>query len=121
MPLLPPGEMFHSRVSSKFLNFSVVMMSAAGRTRVSAPSLTPHPEGIVSIFHPRQPTVEWPSNSRRQPAARSSGVNVLSPAGPADEPAGRLWAGAGAGDGAGAQPPARAPETQVPIRRTALR
>src|SRR5437764_12767539 len=78
MPLLPFGETFHSSVSSKFLNFSVVMMSAAGRTRVSAPSLTPHPDGIVSIFHPRQPAVLWPSNKRRHPAARSSGVSVLS-------------------------------------------
>src|SRR6266487_1686005 len=54
MPLLPFGETFHSSVSSKFLNFSVVMISAAGRTRVSAPSLTPHPDGIVSICHPRR-------------------------------------------------------------------
>src|SRR6266516_118186 len=121
MPLLPFGETFHSSDSSKFLNFSLVMMSAAGRTRVSAPSLTPHPDGIESICHPRQPAVLWPSNRSRQPAARSSGVNVLSPAGAADEPAGWVWTGAGAGDGAGAQAPARAPETQVPIRRRALR
>ena len=70
--------MFHSSESSKFLNFSVVMMSAAGRTRVSSPSLAPHPDGIESIFHPRQPTVLCPSNRRRQPAARSSGVRMFS-------------------------------------------
>src|SRR5216117_1126929 len=35
------------------------MMSAAGRTRVSAPSRTPQPEGIESICHPRQPAVLW--------------------------------------------------------------
>src|SRR5207247_5857119 len=101
IPLLPPGATFHSSDSSKFLNLSLVMTSAAGRTRVSAPSLTPHPDGIESICHPRQPAVLWPSNRSRQPAARSSGVNVFSPAAPADEPAGWLWAGAGAGDRAG--------------------
>ena len=70
--------MFHSSVSSKFLNFSVVTMSAAGRTRVSAPSATCHPDGSESIFHPRHPAVVLPSNSRRHPAARSSGLSVLS-------------------------------------------
>src|SRR5207302_1249654 len=78
MPLLPFGETFHSSVSSKFLNFSVVMMSAAGRTRWRVPSRTPHPDGIVSIFHPRQPVVLSPSNKTRQPAARSSGLRMLS-------------------------------------------
>src|SRR2546430_5289069 len=69
--------MFHSSDSSKFLNFSFVMMSAAGLTRFSVPSTTCHPDGSESIFHPRHPAVVFPSNSRRQPAARSSGVSVL--------------------------------------------
>src|SRR2546428_10559096 len=53
------------------------MMSAARRTRVSAPSTTCHPDGRVSIFHPRQPVVVLPSNRSRHPAARSAGVSVL--------------------------------------------
>src|SRR2546430_12830753 len=77
MPLLPFGAIFHSSDSSKFLNFSVVMMSAARRTRVSAPSTTCHPDGRVSIFHPRQPVVVLPSNRSRHPAARSAGLGVL--------------------------------------------
>src|SRR5438552_2364256 len=87
--------MFHSSVSSKFLNLSVVMMSAARRTRVSSLSLTPHPDGIVSIFHPRHPTVEWPSYSRRQPAAPSAAVSVLTATGPLVAPA--CWARVGHG------------------------
>src|SRR2546427_1534712 len=77
MPLLPFGAIFHSSDSSKFLHFSVVMMSAARRTRVSAPSTTCHPDGRVSIFHPRQPVVVLPSNRSRHPAVRSAGVRVL--------------------------------------------
>src|SRR2546429_8428275 len=87
--------MFHWRVSSKFLNLAVVMIWAAGPPRVSSPSLTPHPDGIVSIFHPRQPTVEWPSNRRRQPAARSAAVSVLRATGPLVAPA--CWARLGRG------------------------
>src|SRR3989454_672448 len=77
MPLLPFGAIFHSSDSSKFLNFSVVMMSAARRPRVSAPSPPCHPDGRVSIFPPRQPVVVLPSNRSRHPAARSAGVSVL--------------------------------------------
>src|SRR5881296_1820579 len=52
-------------------------MSPAAATRVSAPSTTRHPAGIESILKPRQPAVVLPSNSSRQPAARSAGDRVL--------------------------------------------
>src|SRR5437879_2978840 len=52
-------------------------MSPAAATRVSAPSTTCHPAGIESILKPRQPAVVLPSNSSRQPAARSAGDRVL--------------------------------------------
>src|SRR5437660_215221 len=87
--------MFHSSDSSKLRNFSFVMMSAAGLTRFSVPSTTCHPDGIESIFQPRHPAVVLPSNNRRQPAARSSGVSVLSGAAPPAEPA--CWAAAAPG------------------------
>src|SRR2546430_16146234 len=79
--------MFHSSDSSKFLNFSLVTMSAAGLTRLSVPSTTCHPDGIESIFQPRHPAEVLPPNNRRRPAARSSGVSVLSSAAPPAEPA----------------------------------
>src|SRR5439155_18321675 len=77
--------MFHSSDSSKLRNFSVVMMSAAGLTRLSVPSTTCHPDGIESIFHPRHPVVVLPLNNRRQPAARSAVVSELSGAAPLDD------------------------------------
>src|SRR5690348_7356153 len=78
MPLLPPSEIFHSRSSSKFLNFWVVRMSPAAATRVSAPSTTFQPTGMLLSLKPRHPSVVWPSNSSRHPAARSAGVSLLS-------------------------------------------
>src|SRR5256885_11358831 len=104
--------MFHSSDSSKFLNFSLVMMSAAGLTRLSVPSTTCHPDGIESIFQPRHPAVVLPSNNRRQPAARSSDVSVLSGAAPPAEPA--CWAAAA--PGAAKHAPAR----HAPSRLTAV-
>src|SRR5947209_17411457 len=105
--------MFHSSDSSKFLNFSFVMMSAAGLTRFSVPSTTCHPDGSESIFHPRHPAVVLPSNSRRQPAARSSGVSVLSGAALPAEPA----CCEPAAPGAASQVPARhAPSRLIAVR-----
>src|SRR6266516_871012 len=105
--------MFHSSDSSKLRNFSFVMMSAAGLTRFSVPSTTCHPDGIESIFQPRHPAVVLPSNNRRQPAARSSGVSVLSGAAPPAEPA--CWAAAA--PGAANDAPAR----HTPSRLIAVR
>src|SRR5438552_10292886 len=105
--------MFHSSDSSKFLNFSFVMMSAAGLTRFSVPSTTCHPDGSESIFHPRHPAVVFPSNSRRQPAARSSGVSVLTGAALPAEPACCEPAAPGAAN----QVPARhAPSRLIAVR-----
>src|SRR2546430_2108076 len=77
MALLAFRAVFHSSDSPKVFYFSVLMMSAARRTGVSARSTTCHPDGRVSIFHPRQPVVVLPSNRSRHPAARSAGVSVL--------------------------------------------
>src|SRR3989449_435094 len=76
-PAVAPGATFHSSESSKSRNCSRVTMSPAAATRVSAPSTTCHPAGIESILKPRQPAVVLPSNSSRQPAARSAGDRVL--------------------------------------------
>src|SRR5438874_9014707 len=77
MPLLPPGAIFHSSASSKFLNCSLVMMSPPDPTRVNAPSLTCQPAGSAAWRYPRHPAPVLPSNSKRQPAARSAFVSVF--------------------------------------------
>src|SRR5438093_534708 len=76
MPLLPPGAIFHSSASSKFLNCSLVMMSPpGGPTRVNAPSLTCQPAGSAVCLYPRHPAPDVPSNSNCQPAPRSASVS----------------------------------------------
>src|SRR6266480_2599489 len=86
MPLLPPGAIFHSSVSSKLAKRSRVTMSLgpeslAGPTRVKAPSTTCQPEGIESERYPRHPAVDLPSNSARQSlvgaAAATAGARLL--------------------------------------------
>src|SRR3989442_2334897 len=52
-------------------------MPPAAETRVSELSTTCNPAGFESILKPRQPAVVLPSNSSRQPAARSAGDRVL--------------------------------------------
>src|SRR5438045_5841136 len=81
IPLLPPGAIFHSSVSSKLAKRSRVTMSLAGPTRVKAPSTTCQPEGIESERYPRHPAVDLPSNSARQSlagaAAATAGARLL--------------------------------------------
>src|SRR5690242_1316860 len=65
------------------------MMSPTLVPFVSRPSSTRHPLGTVGDLYPRQPLSVLPSNSRRQPAACSAGVSVLSDAVELEAPAER--------------------------------
>src|SRR6266851_2768518 len=77
MPLLPPGEIFHSSASSKFLNCASVMVAPASATRVNAPSLTCQPAGSVCWRYPLHPAPVFPSKRSFHPAARSLSVRVF--------------------------------------------
>src|SRR5438105_15384472 len=77
MPLLPPGAIFHSSASSKVLNGSWVTMAPPDPARVNAPSWTCQPAGSAAWRYPRHPAPVLPSNSKRQPAARSAFVSVF--------------------------------------------
>src|SRR6266849_81236 len=80
MPLLPPGAIFHSTVSSKFSYSPSETMSPPRPTRVRAPSTTFHPSGSVFCPYPRQPAVVLPSKSAFPPSPRC-GFGVVPPAG----------------------------------------
>src|SRR5215510_13510447 len=68
MPLFAPGATFHSSASTKFLYFSLVMMSTRSdssqpATVLSEPSSTiQHLVGKVSRRKPRHAAVDFPSN-----------------------------------------------------------
>src|SRR5215510_5277542 len=68
MPLFAPGATFHSNSNSKFLYFSLLMMSTRSDSSqpaivLSEPSSTrQHLLGKVSRLKPRQAAVDLPSN-----------------------------------------------------------
>src|SRR5258706_435288 len=88
MPLLPPGAIFQSTVSSKFSYSPSETMSPPLPTRVSAPSTTCHPSGSVVCRYPRQPVVVLPSKRSFHPPPPDCGFGETSSARPA--PAG-VW------------------------------
>src|SRR4029450_3753335 len=59
------------------LHFRRIMPPAPPFTRVSTPSMTAQPGGILSILYPRQPVVVLPSKRSFQPACRSASIRVL--------------------------------------------
>src|SRR4030095_7113073 len=88
IPLLPQGEIFHSRLSSKFSYSSDVTISPPSRacqspfgfffaSSINAPSLMIQLDPIVVLLKVCQPAVDLPSNNNFHPAFTSEEVNVL--------------------------------------------